>query len=222
MLLVKSWLYCAAFAILISGVGCTHQQHYHYSPIPHGGVSASAARRGLVFPVERGNSRGQLRLYSLGVVPLKSPSKKGESSAILVRVAITNGGAKGWKVDAREQRLGFDDSQGFEPIAVNTDRAKPPFSEVAPQETQVFDLYFDLANHKGEEDLPGFVFQWVIHTPEGIIGKTVTFVRGITNDNGPLEKGESAEPARYMDPDPWGTQWWDQPERVPSKPFLHF
>jgi hypothetical protein len=140
-----------------------------------------------------------------------------------VRVSITNGGIKAWNFDAREQRLGFDDANGYEPLSVNTDRAKPPFTEVAPQETQVFDLYYDPMDHKGEADLPGFTFQWVIHTSDGPVGKKVTFVRGTTGSRATVGSDENTDTSRfYSDPGPWGNQWWDQAGRVSAKPFLHF
>lgn len=194
-------------------LGCAHQP-YTYTPQSGLNFIENNSVKGAIFPIKKGGSEGQIRIYSPGIVKVKGDSKFKNQPAILVRIAVSNFGKEKWKIDVREQRLA--DGGNRIPISVNTDHAQPPFSEVLPKKTQVLDLYFAPGGHKDDQDLSEFRFQWMVHTPDGVVGNKLTLLRHQKEERA---ISPSNEPMFYDPIYPWGPFWWDEPGYDPWLPF---
>jgi hypothetical protein len=187
----------AAFA-----AGCAHELVYMpVGPAASGGPAAQ-------YPIPPGNPQGAAYVTSFGFTDLATGAPGGP--LLHARLAVSNGGATVWTVDARLQQLVAPGQPPRPPSFVNTDAGGGgPTYQIPPGRANVFDLYFSVPPPQDQIGaLGGFSLAWNVDAGGQLVAQATGFQR--------LE--ELATDDSYDDYPPYvalglgfGVGWWGAP-----------
>ena len=188
-------------SLAVAGSGCAHE--FLYLPTGAGSNGGPAAD----YPIPASNPEGEVYVTSFGFTDMQgSPQQPGP--LLHVRLAVSNGSAAPWTVNAWEQKLAAPGQAPIAPTYLNTDASGTgPTYQIPPGRANVFDLYFaippplDRAN-----DLGGFSVDWSVNAGGQPVAEVTSFQRF------------QEEPESYADYPPFvtvglgfGLGWWGAP-----------
>lgn len=199
--------------------GCA--THYAYVPAPPTTSAHVFGRDAAFYSIPAASPHGELRVISYGIEELApgdpdDPASDGAHgfNALHLRVIVSNNGQKPWTLDTREQRLVVDGSASGAAFATadrEGDASQPPIIQVFFGHTRVSDLFFALPPGRDtSETLPAFVAQTRVHTDEGDVTETTSFVRTEIGAWAAWGQDES-DGHDAFDVDQYNYAYWDDP-----------
>jgi hypothetical protein len=162
----------ALFAGLVAlATGCAHELVYlPVGPAASGGPAAQ-------YPIPPGNPQGAVYVTSFGFTDLETGAPGGP--VLHARLAVSNGSASVWAVDARFQQLVAPGQPARPPSFLNTDAGGAgPVYQIPPGRTNVFDLYFSVPAPLDQVGaLDGFSLDWNVNAGSQPVAQATSFQR---------------------------------------------
>jgi len=200
----------AVALVFLAISGCTSGR-YIYEP-EENATALVSGRPAAYYPVPPQAPRGDVRVATLGIAALQSPSGEGPSLHVMhVRmIADDNADTVAWQVDTREQLGGIGGYGQSRPAFASVGSSRrPPIVTIPPTATATIDLFYPLpADMQEASEIPRFELLWRIGTSEGPIAQRTTFERV------PVEP--VPPPAAYASHDWLGPGWYGWNDAGPA------
>jgi len=187
--------------VFLATAGCASGR-YIYEP-EENATALVSGRPAAYYPVPPQAPRGDVRVATLGVAALRSPSGEGPSLHVMhVRmIADDNVDTVAWRVDTREQLGGIGGYGQSRPAFASASPGRPPVVTILPGASATIDLFYPLPVDMQEaSEVARFELLWKIGTSEGPIAMRTTFERV------PIEP--LPPPDAYAYHEWWGPGWY--------------
>ena len=119
------------------------------------------------YPIPQVAPQGDVRLASFGLGELSPAQQTADrTSALHLRMVVSNNSAQPWTVDTREQKLDIQGSGPATPAFATTREGNGDLPQimVAPGSKRIIDLFFPLPpNRQSESSIPEFDAIWNVH-----------------------------------------------------------
>jgi hypothetical protein len=194
------------FATLFGTVACASGR-YIYEP-EENATARISGRPAAYYPVPPQAPRGDVRVATLGIATLQSPSGHGPSVHVMhVRMIVDdNADTVAWQVDTREQLGGIGGFRQSRPAFASVSPGRPPVVTIAPGASATLDLFYPLpADMEEASEIPRFELLWKLGTSAGPVAERATFER--------LRIESAPPPGAYASGEWWGPGWygWHEP-----------
>jgi hypothetical protein len=202
---MSKWLATLPAAFLLAA--CAHD--YAYQPTEHatGNIGGHVAADYQIPPTA---PQGDVRLASFGLSELAPASGSGGgSSALHLRMVVSNNGAEPWTVDTREQKLDLTNAGSIAPAFATTREGNEglPLITVGAGSKRVIDLFFPLPpNQQSADSIPDFDAIWNVHAGAQDVVERTPFDRLRIE---PVYGPEIAPEYGYYGE--WGGPFWNDP-----------
>jgi hypothetical protein len=197
--------YLAVVLVLLAAIGCAEDRYFYVPSALEERVDQQSGAA--YYPVPANTPKGNARVQSMGIVDLEARDSGRKTTALHLRLSVSNQDQVPWSVNVQEQIVNFPNQGGAEPILANSDSNRLPVITVQPHELRTVDLYYPLPpGAKDAGQIPEFDFRWQVHVGHELVARTTGFARWKMPDY-------YAYPYPY---DPywsfgWGGWWWGAP-----------
>jgi hypothetical protein len=191
----------AVVLVLLVTAGCASGR-YIYEPEENATARVSG-KPAAYYPVPPRAPRGDVRVATLGIATLQSPSGQGPSVHVMhVRMIVDdNADTVAWQVDTREQLGGIGGYGQRRPVFVSVKPGRPPIVTIAPGASATIDLFYPLPVEMQEaSEIPRFELLWKLGTSGGPVAERTTFER--------VRIEPAPPPETYAYDEWWGPGWY--------------
>jgi hypothetical protein len=191
----------ASAIVLLAAVGCASGR-YIYEP-EENATARISGRPAAYYPVPPQAPRGDVRVATLGIATLQSPSGAGPSVHVMhVRMIVDdNVDTVAWHVDTREQLGGVGGHGQSRPAFASVHPGGAPVVTIAPGMSATLDLFYPLpADVQEASEIPRFELLWKLGTSDGPVAERATFER--------LRIEAAPPPGGYAYGEWWGPGWY--------------